>query len=117
MPPAPVAGSKSRLARERRPEHRVQADSSPEGNEIIVSVRVTRDVHGSMWVVHAGGTGLHEVHIQGLDCGASNSDPNGFGCHGPRWSPDDKEIIFAADSPAVGTNIHTANADGTASPR
>jgi Tol biopolymer transport system component len=91
----------------------VQADWSPQGNEIIVSFHVTPDVHGSLWVVHANGTGLHEIHIQGLDCGASNSDPNGFGCHGPRWSPDGMKIIFAANSAATGTNIYTANADGT----
>jgi Tol biopolymer transport system component len=88
-------------------------DWSPQGNEIIFSRHVTPDVHGSIWEIHANGTGLHEIHIQGLDCGASNSDPNGFGCHGPRWSPDGKKIIFAANSPATGTNIYTANADGT----
>jgi hypothetical protein len=91
----------------------VQADWSLQGNDIIVSFHVTPDVHGSLWVVHANGTGLHEIHIQGLDCGASYSDPNGFGCHGPRWSPGGKKIIFAANSPATGTNIYTANADGT----
>jgi hypothetical protein len=88
-------------------------DWSPQGNEIIFSRHVMPDVFGSIWVVHADGTGLHEIHIQGLDCGASDSDPNGFGCHEPRWSPDGKKIIFAANSPTTGTNIYTANADGT----
>jgi Tol biopolymer transport system component len=91
----------------------VQSDWSPQGNEIIVSLHVTPDVHGSIWVVHANGAGLHEIHIQGLPCGGANSDPNAFGCHGPQWSPDGKKIIFAANSAATGTNIYTANADGT----
>lgn len=91
----------------------VQSDWSPQGNEIIVSLHVTPDVFGSIWAVHADGTGLHEIHIQGLDCGASFSDPNGVGCHGARWSPDGKKIIFAAGTFATGVNIYTANADGT----
>ena len=71
-------------------------------------------MRGSIWVIHADGTGLHEIHISGLHCGASVSDPNGVGCHEPRWSPDGKKIIFVALSPATGVrNIYTANADGT----
>jgi len=93
----------------------IGADWSPQGNEIIFSRHVTPDVLGSIWVVHANGTGLHEIHIRGLDCGASFSDPSGVGCHGARWSPDGKKIIFVAISPATGTsNIYTANANGTA---
>jgi Tol biopolymer transport system component len=91
----------------------IGADWSPRGNEIIFSRHITADVHGSIWVVHSDGSSLHEIHIKGLDCGAANSDPNGFGCHGPRWSPDGKNIIFAANSPTTGTNIYTANADGS----
>jgi len=91
----------------------VQSDWSPQGNEIIVSLHVTPNVFGSIWVVHADGTGLHEIHIRGLNCGASFSDPNGVGCHGVRWSPDGKKIIFAAGTAAAGVNIYTANADGT----
>jgi len=93
----------------------IGADWSPQGNEIIFSRHVTPDVLGSIWVVHANGTGLHEIHIRGLDCGASFSDPSGVGCHGARWSPDGKKIIFVAISPATGVkNIYTANANGTA---
>ena len=91
----------------------VQSDWSPQGNEIIVSLHVTPDVFGSIWVIHADGTGLHEIHIQGLDCGASPSAPNAVGCHGVHWSPDGKKIIFASNSPATGVNIYIANADGT----
>jgi Tol biopolymer transport system component len=88
-------------------------DWSPQGNEIIFSRHVTSDVFGSIWVIHADGRGLHEIRIRGLDCGASVSDPDGFGCHEPHWSPDGKKIIFAASSPAIGTNIYIANSDGT----
>jgi Tol biopolymer transport system component len=84
-------------------------DWSPQGNEIIFSRHVTADVRGSIWVVHADGSGLHEIKIQGLACGGSVF---GFGCHAVHWSPDGKKIIFAANSPA-GANIYTANADGT----
>jgi Tol biopolymer transport system component len=91
----------------------IGADWSPQGNEIVFSRHVTPDVFGSIWVVHANGTGLHEIHISGLNCGASFSDPNGVGCHGVRWSPDGKKIIFAAGTAATGVNIYTANADGT----
>ena len=91
----------------------VQSDWSPQGNEIIFSVHVTPAVRGSIWVVHADGTDLHEIHIKGLDCGGAISDPTGFGCHGVRWSPDGRKIIFAANSPATGRNIYTANADGS----
>ena len=90
-----------------------EADWSPQGNQIIVSLHVTPGVFASIWVVHADGTGLHEIHISGLNCGASHTDPNGIGCHGVRWSPDGKKIIFAVGTPAAGFNIYTANADGT----
>jgi hypothetical protein len=70
-------------------------------------------VLGSIWVIRANGTGLHEIHIKGLDCGAAETDFTGFGCHEPRWSPDGKKIIFAARAPAGTTNIYTANANGT----
>ena len=91
----------------------IGADWSPQGNEIIFSRHVTPDVRGSLWVLHANGTGLHEIHIQGLDCGGSVFDPIGIGCHGPHWSPDGTRIIFVANSPATGQNLYTANADGT----
>lgn len=86
-------------------------DWSPQGNEIIFSRHVTADVRGSIWVIHANGTGLHEIHVQGLACGGG---PDGLGCHGVHWSPDGKQIIFDVNSPATPAgNIYTANADGT----
>jgi Tol biopolymer transport system component len=88
-------------------------DWSPQGNEILFSRHVTPDVHGSIWAVHADGTGLHQITIQGLACGGANADPDAIGCHGPRWSPDGTKIIFAASTPDSGLNTYTANADGS----
>jgi Tol biopolymer transport system component len=88
-------------------------DWSPQGNRIVFSRHVTPDVRGSIWVVDSDGSGLHEIQVQGFACGGSVFDANGFGCHEPHWSPDGTKIIFAANSPATGTNIYTVNVDGT----
>jgi hypothetical protein len=42
----------------------IGADWSPEANEILLSRHVSSDVHGSLWVVHADGTGLREECMQ-----------------------------------------------------
>ena len=49
----------------------VQSDWSPQGNEIIVSLHVTPGVFGSIWVVHADGSGQHR-----LDYGAIKTSGN-----------------------------------------
>jgi Tol biopolymer transport system component len=85
---------------------------SPQGNEIVFSRHVTEDVHSSLWVVHSDGSGLHEIHVQGVACGGANDDPNGVACFGPSWSPDGTKIVFAMDS-GEGSNIFTINADGS----
>jgi Tol biopolymer transport system component len=88
-------------------------DWSPQGNEIIFSRHVTADARGSLWVIHADGSGLREIDVHGLACGGSVFEPSGFGCHEPHWSPDGKKIIFAGNSPTTGVNIYTVNADGS----
>jgi Tol biopolymer transport system component len=88
-------------------------DWSLQGNRIVFSRHVTPDVRGSIWVVDTDGSGLHEIQVQRFACGGSVFDANGFGCHEPHWSPDGTKIIFAANSPATGTNIYTVNVDGT----
>jgi Tol biopolymer transport system component len=35
------------------------------------------------------------------------------GCHEPRWSPDGRKLIFAANAPRSGQGIFTVNADGS----
>jgi TolB protein len=90
-------------------------DWSPHGNEIVFSQHVTPDARSSLWVVHANGTGLHEIPVQAQPaCGGAFSDPSSQGCFGPRWSPDGKKIVFArGTSPDSDSNVYTVNADGT----
>ena len=90
-------------------------DWSPQGNDIVFSRRVTPDVHSSLWIVHADGSGLREVNVQpSTACGGANADPAADGCFGPAWSPDGSKIVFAkGQNGDVDSNIYTVNADGT----
>ena len=90
-------------------------DWSPQGNEIVFSQHVTPDARSSLWVVHADGTGLHEIRVQAQPaCGGGYSDPSSQGCFGPRWSPDGTRIVFArGTSGDDDSNIYTVNPDGT----
>jgi Tol biopolymer transport system component len=81
-------------------------DWSPTGNDIIFSRKRTADGRGSIWVIRADGSRLRQLEVKGLACGGS------VGCHGPRWSPDGRRIVFAANS-ASESNIYVANADGS----
>src|SRR6266699_3863780 len=85
------------------------------GNEIVFSVHLTPDVHSSIWVVHADGTGLHEINVQPASaCGGANDDPDAQGCNSPTWSPDGTKIAFVrSHSNDVDGEIYTVNADGT----
>jgi Tol biopolymer transport system component len=88
---------------------------SPQGNEIVFSQHATPDARSSIWVVHADGTGLHEIPVQAQPaCGGAYSDPSSEGCFGPRWSPDGTKIVFArGTSPDNDSNVYTVNADGS----
>jgi Tol biopolymer transport system component len=90
-------------------------DWSPQGNDIVFSRRVTPDVHSSIWMVHADGSGLREVNIQpSAACGGANADPSADGCFGPGWSPDGTKIVFAkGQNGDVDANIYTVNIDGS----
>jgi Tol biopolymer transport system component len=81
-------------------------DWSPRGNEIVFSRHLNTNVTGSLWEVKSNGSGLRQIEVKGLGCGAP------VGCHEPRWSPNGRKIIFAADLPQ-GTTIYTMNANGT----
>jgi Tol biopolymer transport system component len=88
---------------------------SPQGNDIVLSRRVTPDLHSSLWIVHADGSGLHQVNVQPSGaCGGANSDPSADGCFGPNWSPDGTKIVFAKGKNGdIDSNIFMVNVDGT----
>jgi Tol biopolymer transport system component len=90
-------------------------DWSPQGNDIVFSRHVTPDVHSSIWIVHADGSGLSEVNVQpSTACGGANADPTADGCFSPGWSPDGTKIAFAKGQHGdVDANIYTVNVDGT----
>jgi Tol biopolymer transport system component len=88
-------------------------DWSVQGHEIVFSQHVTPDVRSSIWVVHADGTGLHEISVQAQTaCGGAYADPSSEGCFAPSWSPDGTKIVFARNTSA-NSNIYTVNADGS----
>jgi TolB protein len=90
-------------------------DWSPQGNEIVFSQRATPDARGSIWVVHADGSGLHEVDVQAQPaCGGAFSDPGSQGCFQPSWSPDGTKIVFSrGTSGDFDSNLCIVNADGS----
>jgi Tol biopolymer transport system component len=79
-------------------------DWSPRGNYIIFSRKSTAGGRGSIWTIRADGSHLRPLKVKGLG--------GGIGCHAPRWSPDGRKIVFAANS-STASNIYVANADGT----
>jgi hypothetical protein len=52
------------------------ADWSPLGDELVFSRHVTSGVRGSLWI-HPDGTGLRELHVQGMACGGPLPSPRG----------------------------------------
>jgi Tol biopolymer transport system component len=93
----------------------IRLDWSPQGNDIVFSRHVTPELHSSLWIVHADGSGLHQVNVQpSTACGGANADPTADGCFGPGWSPDGTKIVFAkGQNGDVDANIYTVNVDGT----
>ena len=91
-----------------------EAGWSPQGNDLVFSRHVTPDVHSSLWIVHADGTGLREIPAQPtFGCGGLNSDPNQGGCFDPRWSPDGTQVVFGNGDDTLGRNIWTVRPDGS----
>jgi Tol biopolymer transport system component len=87
------------------------ADWSPQENEVVFSRRIAPDHRSSIWVVHADGSGLHEIHVQAQPaCGGAISDPGSQGCFEPRWSADGAKIVFARGTSGDNdSNIYTVN--------
>lgn len=81
-------------------------DWSPLGNEIVFSRKNSVGGPGSIWTIRSDGTHMRRITVKGLACGSN------VGCHGPRWSPDGKKIVFAANNSTT-TNIYVALANGT----
>jgi Tol biopolymer transport system component len=90
-------------------------DWSPQGNNIIFAQHDNADVRNSIWVVHADGSGLREIHFDtSIPCGGARADPLSRGCFDPTWSPDGKKIAFIVNEPGgEGESVYIANADGT----
>src|SRR5262249_8328153 len=88
---------------------------SPQGNEIVFSVRATPDAHSSIWSVHSDGSGLHQIAVAPANaCGGLNADPAADGCFHPSWSPDGTRIVFAkGKSGAFDAQLYTVKRDGS----
>jgi len=90
-------------------------DWTPQRNEIVFSKQATANARSSIWVVHADGSGLHEVHVQAEPaCGGAFSDSASQGCFQPSWSPDGTKIVFSrGTSGDFNSNLCIVNADGS----
>ena len=85
---------------------------SPQGNQILFSGRTDPERRQSLWIMHADGSGLHELPVAGLPCGGRFDDPDSIGCADPTWSPTGHQIAFRINH-ADHTDLERANADGT----
>src|SRR4051794_3739884 len=88
---------------------------SPQGNDIVLSMRAAPGSHSSIWIVHSDGSDLHRVAVQPESaCGGQTTDPSADGCFDPGWSPEGAKLVFAkGQNGDVDANIYTVNVDGT----
>jgi Tol biopolymer transport system component len=83
---------------------------SPKKNEIAFSAHVPATNRGSIWVVHADGTGLRQLPID--SCGGASADPTTVGCFSPAWSPNGRKIVFGRLAGGQ-RDVYTAGVDGS----
>jgi hypothetical protein len=88
---------------------------SPQGNEIVLSRRLSPDIHSSLWLVHADGSDLRPIPLPSrLGCGLANGTLGSAGCVDPHFSPDGRKIMFRRiPDGADGGDLYTIDADGT----
>jgi Tol biopolymer transport system component len=74
---------------------------------------------GGQWIALVSGPGISaNLWLMPVDGRPDGSDrtmltESGFNNHGPRWSPDGKQIVFRGDAPGAKAAIFLANADGS----
>lgn len=85
---------------------------SPSGNQILFSGRNDPERRQSLWVIHADGSGLHQLTIDGIPCGGRFDDPASIGCSNPSWSPTGRQIAFRVNT-ATDSTLERADADGS----
>ena len=66
---------------------------SPTGDKIVFAARTDPDHRLAVWIVHADGSGLHQLPIT-PSCGGAFSDARSISCLDPGWSPDGTKIVF-----------------------
>jgi Tol biopolymer transport system component len=90
-------------------------DWSPRGNNIMFAQHGNADLRNSIWIVHADGRRLRQIHLDSpVQCGGAFAESLSSGCFDPTWSPDGKKIAFIVNQPGGdGESVYTANADGT----
>jgi Tol biopolymer transport system component len=88
---------------------------SPQGNEIVLSRRLSSDIHSSLWLVHADGSDLRPIPLPSrIGCGLPNGTPGSAGCVDPHWSSDGRKVMFRrVPDGADHGDVYTISADGT----
>jgi Tol biopolymer transport system component len=102
------------LVRLTRPDLAVVSTGSwsPSGNAVLFSA-VAEDGHRQrIFEMHADGSGLRPVNVEGINCGGARTDPTSAGCADPVWSPSGRQIAFRMNT-TDSSVVERADADGS----